>query len=171
METFEVIRERRSVRSYEDREVEEEKLAQILEAARLAPSAGNRQEWKFVVVRDAGLRERLVGAARGQEFVGQAPVVIAACAADTEHVMSCGIASYIVDLSIAVDHITLAARDLGLGTCWIGAFEQDKVRAILGIPAAVQIVALLPLGYPTEWPAARPRRGYDDIACHDRWTG
>jgi nitroreductase len=170
MDTMETIRQRRSVRSYDGREVEDEKLQQVLEAARLAPSAGNRQEWKFVVVRDAGLREQLVAAARGQEFVGQAPVVIAACAADTEHVMTCGFASYVVDLSIAIDHMTLAARDLGLGTCWIGAFEQDKVRAILDIPASVQIVGLLPMGYPTEWPPARDRRALEDIACYDKWA-
>lgn len=169
METMKTIRARRSVRSYEDREVEQEKLDQVLEAGRLAPSAGNRQEWKFVVVRDAGLREQLVAAARGQEFVGQAPVVIAACAADTEHVMTCGFPSFVVDLSIAIDHMTLAARELGLGTCWIGAFEQDKVRGILGIPQSVQIVGLLPLGYPTDWPPARERQSIDDIVCYDRW--
>jgi nitroreductase len=84
--------------------------------------------------------------------------------------MPCGIPSHIVDLSIAVDHMTLAARDLGLGTCWIGAFDQDKARAVLGIPASVQIIALLPLGYPTEWPPARQRKAPGDAACYDRWT-
>jgi nitroreductase len=170
MDLFEAIEKRRSVRAWEDREVEEEKLQQVLEAARLAPSARNLQEWKFVVVRDAGLREQLIEAANGQRFVGEAPVVIAACAPDHDHVMSCGHASFLVDLSIALEHIALSARAVGLGTCWIGAFNQEKVRAILGIPDSVQIVELMPLGYPAAWPDARGRKPLDEIVCHDRWA-
>jgi nitroreductase len=169
MEVFEAIKGRRSVRSYQDKPVEEEKLRQVLDAGRLAPSASNRQEWKFVVVRDKALRKRLAEAAHGQAFVGEAPVVIVACAVQHEHIMSCGHPSHIVDVAIAIDHMTLAARELGLGTCWIGAFEQPKVRAVLGIPDSVEVIELLPLGYPASWPGARPRRTLDDVACYDRW--
>jgi nitroreductase len=170
MDLFEAIEKRRSVRAWADREVEDEKLQQVLEAARLAPSARNMQEWKFVVVRDAGLREQIIEAANGQRFVGEAPVVIVACAAEHGHVMSCGHPSFLVDLSIALEHIALAARALGLGTCWIGAFNQDKVRRVLGIPDSVQIVELMPLGYPADWPAARGRKPMDEVVCHDRWA-
>jgi len=169
MNVMECIKARRSVRSFEDKEVEEEKLAQVLEAARLAPSARNLQEWKFIVVRDAKLRQQLAEAACGQGFVGEAPVVIVACAVESGHIMTCGHPSHLIDIAIAVDHMTLAARELGLGTCWIGAFHQDKVRRALGIPASVQVVQLLPLGYPAAWPEARPRKGLDDIVCYDRW--
>jgi nitroreductase len=169
MNVIECIKARRSVRSYADRPVEEEKLNQVLEAARLAPSACNRQEWKFVVVRDEKLRRRLAEAACGQDFVAEAPVVIAACAVDSTHVMTCGHPAHLIDLAIAVDHMTLAARELGLGTCWIGAFHQDKVREVLGIPDSIQVGLLLPLGYPTQWPDARPRKKLADIVCCDGW--
>ncbi len=169
METFECIGARRSVRSYEDREVEEEKLGQVLEAGRLAPSANNRQGWKFVVVRDAELRQRLARAAHGQSFVGQAPVVIAACATETGRVMSCGHPAHLVDTSIAIDHMTLAAREQGLGTCWIGAFEQEEVKRILGVPASATVVGLLPVGYPTSWPSASSRKPLGEVVCYERW--
>jgi len=170
MDLFDVIARRRSVRSYEDRAVEDDKLAQVLEAARLAPSAGNRQEWRFVVVRDAELRRKLMEAARGQQFVGDAPVVIAACAPEHGHVMSCGHPSFLVDVSIALEHIALAARALGLGTCWVGAFEQRLVRDALGIPDSVEVVQLMALGYPTDWPDPKDRKDMDEIVCYDRWT-
>ena len=170
MDLFEAIGERRSVRSWAEREVEEEKLRQVMEAARLAPSARNLQEWKFVVVRDAGLREQLIEAANGQRFVGEAPVVVVACAAEHDHVMSCGHPSFLVDVAIAIEHIALAARALGLGTCWIGAFNQDKVRRVLGIPDSVQIVELMPLGYPAGWPGPRGRKALDEIVCYDGWA-
>lgn len=171
MDVMEAIRSRRSVRSYADHAVAQDDLQQVLEAGRLAPSASNRQEWKFVVVRDAALREQLAEAARGQRFVAEAPVVIAACAVEHDHVMSCGHPSFLVDVAIAIDHMTLAARALGLGTCWIGAFDQDKVRQVLGIPADVEVVELLPLGYPTEWPDAKPRKDLQEIVSYDGWEG
>jgi len=169
MDVFEAIKTRRSVRSYQDRPVGEEELKRVMEAARLAPSASNRQEWKFVAVRDKKLREELAEAAHGQEFVAQAPVVIVACAVAHDHLMPCGHPSHLVDVSIAIDHITLAARELGLGTCWVGAFDQAQVRKILGIPASVQVIELLPLGYPTGWPAARPRKSLAEIVCYNKW--
>ncbi len=169
MDVFECISRRRSVRSYQDRAVEEEKLDRVLEAARLAPSANNRQNWKFVVVKDAEKRARLAEAARGQKFVAEAPVVIAACATMTDHIMTCGHPSHLIDLAIAIDHMTLAARELGLGSCWIGAFHQDAVKEILDIPQQVEVIELLPLGYPTDWPSPTSRRDRDEIVSCDRW--
>ncbi len=167
---IEAIKLRKSVRSWEDRPIEEEKLAAVLEAARLAPSASNRQEWRFVVVRDAGMRKKLVPAARNQAFVGRAPVVIACCAETDEHVMSCGQLCYPIDLAIAIDHMTLAAVELGLGTCWIGAFHEDKVKELLGIPAEVRVVELLPLGYPADpSPKEKTRLPTERIVHWEKW--
>lgn len=148
--------------------MDDETLNVVLEAGRLAPSARNMQDWKFIVVRDPALRRRLSEAARGQSFVGQAPVVIAACGT-SDLVMTCGQPAYSIDVSIAVDHMTLAAFSLDLGTCWIGAFYEDRVKQILGIPDQVRVVALLPLGYPEEQPAARPRKSLSEIVSYDSW--
>ena len=169
MELMEAIRTRRSVRSYLDREVEEEKLGRVLEAARLAPSASNRQNWMFVVVKDPATRRKLSEAARGQSFVAEAPVVIAACGTETNYIMTCGQAAYTVDVTIAVDHMTLAAAAEGLGTCWIGAFYEDQVKEILGIPRDVRVVALLPLGYPAKVPQPTPRKSLGEITAQERW--
>lgn len=170
MELFEAIRSRYSVRSFRPEPVGDEVLDRVLEAARLAPSANNRQPWKFVVVRDRETRERLAEIARGQRFVAEAPVVIAAVAVTTDHIMTCGIPSYPVDLAIAVDHITLAAAAEGLGTCWIGAFYQQPARELLGIPDRYQIVALLPLGYPLRGPGSKRRKGLDEIVSYEKFT-
>lgn len=148
MDVKDAIMERRSVRSYKDKEIPEEDLNTLLEAARLTPSVRNKQSWKFIVIRDKEKREVLAQAAAEQEFVGEAPVVIAAVALEPDYVMRCGVPAYAVDLAIAIDHITLQAVELGLGTCWIGAFYQDKVREILKIPDDCKVVALLPVGYP-----------------------
>lgn len=170
MDVMTAIRERRSIRSFQDRPVEEDKLQRVLEAGRLAPSARNLQEWKFVVVRDHELRRKLVDAANGQQFVGEAPVVIAACATETHHVMSCGLPTYQIDVAIAITNMTLQATAEGLGTCWIGAFKQDEVKKLLGIPPEVCVVELLPLGYPTHQPSPRPRKALAQIVCYDRWS-
>lgn len=170
MDVMEAIRKRCSVRSYQDRPVEKEKLEQILEAARLAPSASNRQEWRFIVVQDKDVRKRLAEAAKGQTFVGEAPVVIAACARTDNHVMTCGQACYPIDVAIAIEHMALKATEEGLGACWIGAFYEEKVREILGIPQDIRVVELLILGYPAKpRPAAKNRLDIKEIVMHDKW--
>lgn len=170
MNVYEAIEKRRSVRAYEDRPVEQEKLDRILEAARLAPSASNRQEWRFVLARDAATRQRLMKAASGQAFVGQAPVVIACCAETDGHVMRCGQPCYPIDVAIAIDHISLAAVEEGLGTCWIGAFSEPQAKEVLGIPERIRVVALLTLGYPAAQPGARSRKAIEEIVCYDKWS-
>ena len=167
MEFKEVIEKRESIRDYEDKPIPQDKLLRVLEAARLAPSGSNRQPWKFVVVKDRQTRQKLAQAAEGQTFVGKAPVVIAAVATMPELVMICGVAEYPVDLAIAVDHLTLAAVDEGLGTCWIGAFSQEKVREILKIPKSCQTVALLPLGFPKQPGRPKVRKSLDEIVCYE----
>ena len=169
MDVSAAIMGRRSVRSYQGREVERDKIDKILEAGRRSPSANNRQEWKFIVVKDAETRKRLMGAAMNQAFIGQAPVVLAACATESEKVMLCGHPTYAVDVSIAFAYMLLQAYELGLGTCWIGAFKEDEVKSILGVPKGVRVVALSPLGYPAAEPAARPRKGLAEISCYEAY--
>jgi nitroreductase len=170
MDIYELIRTRKSVRSYQNRSVEQEKLDRLMEAARMAPSASNRQEWRFVVVTDPEQREKLAAAASNQRFVAEAAVVIACCAKSDGHIMKCGLPSYPIDVSIAIDHITLAATAEGLGTCWIGAFDQEAVKKLLGIPDEVKVVQLLTLGYPVDPSAVSKRRlELDEIVHAERW--
>lgn len=172
MNVSEAIRLRRSVRGYLDKPVEEEKLQRVLEAGRRAPSAKNMQEWRFIVVRDAATRRKLVEVAKGQAHVGEAPVVIVACGTITDYVMTCGQLTYPIDVSIALDHMTLQAVEEGLGTCWIGAFYEDQAKKLFGIPAEMRIVALMPLGYPaTVGPAQeKPRKALSEIVSYEKWS-
>lgn len=166
---FEVIAIRRSIRKYKPDSVGDHELGHVLEAARLAPSANNRQDWRFVVVTDETLRQRLAVAANNQSFVGTAPVVIACCSVEPEYTMRCGMPTAAIDLAIAIDHMTLAAAALDLGTCWIGSFYPDQVREILGIPDSTAVVELLTLGYPDEDPAPRPRKELSEIVYYNTW--
>jgi len=169
MDVAKAIRDRRSVRSYEKKGIPQDVLLKVLEAARLAPSANNRQPWRFVVVRNEAKRAALAKAAKEQQFVAEAPVVIAAVALEPERVMTCGVPTYAVDLAIAVDHITLAAVQQGLGSCWIGAFYQEDVKKILKIPAEYKVAALLTLGYPRDQARFKNRKSLDEIVCYEKW--
>lgn len=170
MDVMDAVRNRYSVRGYLDRAVEKEKLDNILEAARLAPSASNRQEWRFVLVKDADTKRRLASAAKNQAFVAQAPVVIACCAKSDGHVMTCGQPCYPIDLAIAIEHMALEATEEGLGTCWIGAFYEDQVKDILEIPKDVKVVELLTLGYPAKPSLGRKDRlAIEEIVMYERW--
>jgi nitroreductase len=170
MDIYKAVKTRKSVRSYQSREVPDEVLTRILDAARLAPSANNFQEWRFVIVRDANTRRKIARAACRQTFVGEAPVVLACCARNNQHVMTCGQQSYPIDAAIAIDHITLCAAAEGLGTCWIGAFYEDEVKQILGIPPEIRVVALLPLGYPRDPnPVRKLRLSLERIVSYESW--
>ncbi len=170
MNVMDAIRTRKSVRSFLDKPIEDEKLGAVLEAARLAPSASNRQEWRFIVVKDEDMRKQIAEAAKNQTFVGEAPVVIAACAEGVNHIMACGQLSYPIDVAIALDHITLAAVELGLGTCWIAAFDEKKVKSLLGIPDKIRVVELMPIGYPSDNSAVpKKRTALDSIVMYEKW--
>ena len=164
------IKMRRSIRHYKDKAVEEEKLGKVLEAGRLAPSAGNLQEWKFVVVRDKGTREKLAKTSTAERFIREAPVTIIACATVTDYVMECGQLAYPIDVAIAVDHITLKAVEEGLGTCWVGGFDEEEVKKILGIPNNIRIVTLLTVGYPKYVPGPRKRKRMEEILVYEKWA-
>lgn len=169
MDVFETISKRRSIRKYKDTSVEEDKLHKILEAARIAPSAANRQEWKFLVIKNNETRQKLVNAANGQKFVGEAPVTIVACSTESERVMPCGQPAYSVDLSIAVSFMILEATELGLGTCWLGAFKEDEVKKILDIPEEIRVPAMFTLGYADERPVPRPRKDLNQVICFEKF--
>jgi nitroreductase len=170
MSVMQAIHTRKSVRSYLDKPVEDEKLAIIMEAARLAPSASNLKEWRFVVVRKPEARIQIVEIAGSQKFLGEAGAIIVACADTDEHIMPCGQLSYPIDLAIALDHISLAAVEQGLGTCWIGNFEENKVKQLLGIPERIRIVGLMSLGYPADAsPIKKNRLSIEKIVKYERW--
>ena len=171
MDVWQAIRTRKSVREYESKPVEDEKLQKILEAARLAPSAKNLQEWRFVVVKDPKTRRKLMAAAKNQSFVGEAPVVIACCAETDGHVMTCGQQCYPINVAIAIDHITLQAVELGLGTCWVGAFYEDKAKEALEIPDEIRVVELLALGYEKGEmkPKKKSRKSMEEIVRWEKW--
>ena len=169
MNVHEAIAARRSIRAFKSKPVEEEKLQHVLEAGVLSPSARNMQDRKFVVVRDRATREKLMKAAKNQTFIAQAPVVIVACGTMADYVMSCGQLAHSIDVAIAVDHMTLQAVEEGLGTCWVCAFSEPDVRKILGIPDAARVVTIVPMGYPAEEPAARPRKAVQECVSFEKY--
>jgi nitroreductase len=170
MDVFEAIAARKSVRAFVDRPVGEDELTRVLDAACAAPSARNGQEWRFVVVRDRAMRERIAAEAARQPFIGGAAVLLACCAQTDGRLMRCGQPAYTIDVAIAVDHLTLAAAALGLGTCWIGSFDESLVKELLGIPAEVRVVQLMPIGYPADpSPVTKSRLGREEIVHRERW--
>jgi nitroreductase len=176
---MEIITKRYSVRGYQDKPVEREKIHQICEAARLAPSTSNVQPWRFVVVEEPRLRETLVekgmGIAVPNRWAKEAPVIIVICAhLDVLiHRLGAGVADlqyYLLDIGIAGEHMVLMATDLGLGTCWIGWFRAKAIKNILNIPRGWKVAALLTLGYPKEddSPKPRSRLSLEEILFFDR---
>lgn len=177
---MDIIGKRRSVRAYLDKPVEDEKLEQIIEAARLAPSTCNLQCWRFVVVRDRATREELVEKAFGgfivpNRWIGTAAVLIAVCVEPNLVVHRLGgriqgVDYHVLDAGIATEHVVLRATELGLGTCWIGWFNERWVKKILKVPKRVKVVALLSLGYPNGEPIQpRERLPLRDILFYDKY--
>lgn len=172
MDVFEAFRKRESSRFYADTAVPDNVLVNIVEAARLAPSAGNVQPWHFVIVRDEERRRRIADGCRYGKFLSESPVVIVACGDKkaSPH-------WYAVDTAIALEHIVLAATALGLGTCWIGMFNEDEIREMANLPVQFEIVALLALGYRRRkrdlWAkilhAVRPRKKLVEILSEETY--
>ncbi len=168
---MDAVRDRRSVRRYQSRPVPDDVLRKVLNCARLAPSANNSQPWRLVIVRDEDMKVKLAGAAHGQKFMAGAPVVLVACGVPEEAFQMVGgyMSSHVIDVSIALDHLTLGAHALGLGTCWIAWFDEDKVRRLLEIPEDVRVIAMTPVGYPDEIPERTPRRNLEELVMYDRY--
>lgn len=164
MDVMEAIRTRRSVRSYRSDPIPDPLRENLEEALQLAPSACNYQPWHFIMVSDNELREQVASACREQMFMAEAPLIVVGCAVPEQAYQTMGgyWNSAVVDVSIAMDHLMLAAAEAGLGTCWIGAFDEKEVRDILKIPDDVTVVALTPVGYPKKpdllGPSGMPER-------------
>ncbi len=170
MDFQELIRARYSCRAYRSDPVAEDQLAQVLEAARLAPTADNRQPFRLVVIRTAG-REQELQRVYGKDWFVQAPLVIAACGVPAENWVrkQDGKNYNDVDVAIVMDHLILAAADLGLGTCWIAAFDPAAARELLELPEGVEPVAFTPLGHPADAPRPKTRKKLDELVRYERY--
>lgn len=169
MEFMEVVRSRYSVRAYQAADVEREKLLEVLEAARLAPTAANRQAFQLIVIRTRG-REEALRRIYNKDWFVQAPLVIAACGVRSENWVRRDGHNYVdVDVAIVMDHLVLAAANLGLGTCWIGAFDPRAAREELALPPGVEAVAFTPLGYPADQPGEKRRKPLAELVRSERW--
>lgn len=169
MEFREIITRRYSVRSYRPDPVEDEKLNQVLDAARLAPTAANRQPFSFIVMHTDG-RQADLRRIYQREWFTQPPLLICACGIRSLAWTRRDGRSYLdVDIAIAVDHLTLAAADLGLGTCWVASFDESAVRQVFGLPREVEPVILIPLGYPADEPPLKERKPLTDLVRFEHW--
>ncbi len=173
MEFYEVMSKRRSVRKFSEKKIAPEILERVLDAGRLAPSAVNLQPWRFVIIRSPETRRALVECTRGgkQAHLGMGDLCIVACGHEDDCYQRQGnyMKSFAIDVAIALDHMMLAAAAEGLGTCWIGAFNEDAVKELLQIPNPWRVVGMTPLGYPAESPPFRGRKGMQEIVCHEKW--
>jgi nitroreductase len=170
MDFQKAITERKSIRKYNtNKAIPEDVLIRIFEAARIAPSACNIQPSHFIVITDPAVKEQMKEV-YPKDWFWTAPLIIAGCVdTKTSYKRKDGKDFSEVDLTIAMDHLILSASNEGLGTCWIGAFDNDKAREILKIPGHVNIIAMTPLGYPAEHPSERPRKNLDEILHANCW--
>lgn len=163
------ILERRSVRIFKPDPVEREKLERILEAGRLAPSAKNRQEWRFIVIQKKEIREKVKDASFGEEHVGEAPVIIAVCTTNIGYRMPNGQLSYPVDLSFAASFMMLQAVSEGLGTCCVTTFDEQIVRDLLSVPYSMRIVLLLLVGSSAKKGEPGIRKPLKSMVSYNHW--
>jgi nitroreductase len=170
MEFSHLIAMRYSVRAYRADPVEDEKLQAVLEAARLAPTAANRQPFQLLVLHTAGRQEEIGKIYRRAWFV-QAPLVIAVCAIAAQAWVreSDRFNARLIDAAIVADHLILAAANLGLGTCWIAAFNVEAARSVLQLPAEVEPVIFTPLGYPADQPGTKTRKPLNELVRYEHW--
>ncbi len=169
MEFNELIRKRYSVRAYKTDAIEEEKLMEVLEAARLAPTADNRQPFRLIVIHTTGKEDQLRKIYNRDWFV-QAPIVICACGVPSEGWINRMGKSYVdVDVAIVMDHLILAATNFGLGTCWVAAFDVDAAKEVLNIPKGIEPIAMTPLGYPADEPTMKRRKSLDELVKYEQW--
>jgi nitroreductase len=170
LDVFEAIKERRSTGAYTDEKVSEEDIERLIEAARWAPSAGNIQPWAFVVVKDVETKQKLSDAALNQTFIQKAPVVIVVCAdviRSSRGYGSRGVHLYsLQDTAAATENILLAAQELGLATCWVGAFRENEVAKAVNASRNLRPVAIVPVGHPAERPVAPQKRSINGLVYY-----
>ncbi len=169
MELLPEITKRQSIRSFTSQPVEDAQLERILEAGRIAPSAKNRQPWRFVVITAAGLRKKIKEAAFNQEHVGQAPVIIALCSTNIDYRMPNGQYSYPIDITFAASFMMLQAEHEGLSSCIITTFDETEVKELLTVPYSMKAVMLLLIGQPAEKTMREPRKSLDRISAVNHW--
>lgn len=173
MDIFQVFRDRRSIRKYKDTPVPRELIEQALDAARLAPSWKNMQCWRFLVLTDPDRRALVLDAFPddnpGKKAIAAAPVVVVVCADPSESDTENGIEYFVADTAIAFEHLCLAAHALGLGTCWMGWYDEQRIKEGLNIPTGIRIVGITPLGYPDQEPKPRPRKMLEEISFFNEW--
>jgi nitroreductase len=185
MEVFEAVRNRRSIRRFSERPVEDDKLNTLFEAVRQSPSWANFQCWRFVVVREPSVKEKLSGFSYVESFfaplgykvnpaqkgISEASVVIVACADPAKSGNIRGQEYYLTDLGIASQTLMLSAHRMGLGTVFVGVFDEEEVKSLLGIPDAIRVVGLFPLGYPLhEKTEGTSRKPLDEIVFYGKWA-
>ena len=174
MDIYEVLQNRRSVRKYKKDQVPGEKLKNILEAARIAPSWSNKQCWKFIVVRDPDKKKQLAESMPddnpAKKAVGDtAPIVLVLCADPKASGHQDNKDYYLLDAGLAMQQLMLAAHAEGLGTCWVALFDEAKARPVCAVPPEYRLVALTPLGIPEKQPSPRPRRDLAEIVYSEEW--
>ena len=172
MEVIDAIKARRSIRRFQSREIDDDVIKEIIALGNLAPSAGNLQPRDFVVVKEQETKENLAHAALNQDFVAKAPVVIVVCAniKRTAHYGKRGMELYCIqDSACAIENMLLAIVDKGLSCCWVGAFDENAVSGILGLPAQIRPVAILPVGYSEAKPYPVSRIDIDELIHYERW--
>mgnify|MGYP000064705556 CR=1 FL=1 len=172
MELKEALEKRRSVRDFLPRDVDIEIVTEIIGYANMAPSAGNLQSRDFIIVKDDHTKEELCEAALGQRFIMEAPICVVVCA-NLRRISPYGKRGRelycIQDASASVDHILLASLDYNLGTCWVGAFHEERVSDILDLPYYARPVAIIPIGYPAVVPPAPPRMDIKKLIHLEKW--
>ncbi len=169
MEILPEILKRRSVSTFKADPVSRDSLERVLEAGRLAPSAKNRQEWRFVVIQKRSVRDKIREAAFNEEKVGQAPAIVAICTTNTEYRMPNGHLSYPVDLSIAAAFMMLQAVHEGLGTCCITTFDELAVKETITVPYSMRVLLLLLVGHPDSLPEVSHRKALKSLVSFDHW--
>ncbi len=184
MDLFEAIRTRRSVRRFQQRPVEDDKLNNLLESVRMSPSWANLQCWRFIVVKDGAMRQKISELSYVESFfftrgykanpakkgLAEAPVVIVACADPSQSGTIWEQQYYMTDIGLASQTLMLSARALGLGTVFVGVFDEQKLRGLLGVPSGIRIIGLFPLGYPLEEKKdGPPRKPLHELVYHEKW--
>jgi len=172
MEVMNELRYRYSTRSFSDRDLDDDVLQSILEAGRIAPSAKNRQPWRFIIIKTPEMKKKIENAAFGQDYVGEAPVVIAACSTNIDYRMPNGQSAHPIDIAFAASQMTIQAASKGVGSCIVSTFNEDEVKDLLSVPFSMQVVMLILLGYPGTEPGIQPHRNrlpLHRIVSYEHW--
>lgn len=172
-EFYDIVEERRSIRKYKDKQVEREKLYRILESSTLAPSWSCQHCWRFLLIDDKEIRDNVAGCVNdanpAKEGLFEAPLIVVLCADPVSTEVIDEKDYYMSDCGIAMEHFMLSATNEGLGSCWVGLFDEDKLKSILNIPEPIRIIGITPLGYSDENPDSRNKKSIKDLTFYNKW--